>query len=168
MSPSLAYALLVLACLAGIVLTPTALPGIWLIVLAAVVYGYATDFVTVGWPTIAIVVGLAVVAEVLETVLGGASARRAGGTRRAAWLAIAGGIVGGILGAGLLLGLGAIPGALAGAFLGAFAGEVSLAGDLERARRVGWAALVGRAWGMAIKAAAAVAMTIIVMLAAWR
>jgi uncharacterized protein YqgC (DUF456 family) len=167
-SSTAAYLLLVAACLVGVAVTPLGLPGTLLILAAAALFAWATGFATVSWPILAALVAIAVVAEVAETVTGAAGARRAGGSRRAAWLAIAGGIVGGILGVPFFLGLGAIPGALAGAFAGAFAGEVSLAGDWEQARRVGWAALVGRAWGIALKGAAAVAMTIIVAVAAWR
>lgn len=167
MDPTLAYLLLVLACLIGVVLTPLGLPGTVLILVAAGVYAWGTGFSTVGWPLLATLATIALLAELAEWLTGAVGARRAGGSRRAAWLAIAGAFVGGLLGASAGFGLGAIPGALIGAFVGAFLGEASLAGDWERARQAGWGALVGRAWGMAIKGAAAVAMTILVAVAAW-
>jgi hypothetical protein len=168
MDATAAYLLLVGACLAGVLVTPIALPGTLIILLAAGVYAWATDFATVGWPLLWTLVAIAAAAEAAEWLTGAVGARRAGGSRRAAWLAIAGAFVGGLLGAGVGFGLGAIPGALLGAFAGAFLAEASLEGDFDRARRVGWGALVGRAWGMAIKGAAAVAMTILVAVTAWR
>lgn len=163
-----AYALLLAACVAGVLVTPLALPGTWLIVVAALVFGWATDFQTLGWPTLATLAVIAAAAEVVEFLTGAVGARRYGGSRRAAWLAIAGGLVGGIAGASLGFGLGAVPGALLGAFAGAFLAELTLAPDVRQAGRVGWGALVGRAWGMAFKGAAAVAMAIVTAAAAWR
>ncbi len=168
MNPTAAYLLLVAACLVGVLVTPVALPGTLIILIAAFAHAWATGYATFGWPVLATLIALAAVAELAEWLTGAAGARRAGGSRRAGWLAIAGAFVGGLLGAGFGFGLGAIPGALIGAFAGAFLAEVSLEGDWDRARRVGWGALVGRAWGTAIKGAAAVAMTILVAVAAWR
>lgn len=167
MDSTVAYLLLVLACLVGVLVTPIALPGTLIILGAAAIYAWGTGFATIGWPLLATLAGIALLAEVAEWLTGALGARRAGGSRRAAWLAIAGAFVGGLLGAGAGFGLGAIPGALVGAFVGAFLGEVSLEGDWERARQVGWGALVGRAWGIAVKGAAAVAMTILAAVAAW-
>jgi uncharacterized protein YqgC (DUF456 family) len=163
-----AYALLLLACLAGTLVTPLGLPGTLIILVAALLFGWATGFTTLGWPTLTTLLVLAAAAEAAEWLAGAAGAKRYGGSRRAAWLGILGGLVGGVLGAPFGLGLGAIPGALIGAFLGAFGGELSLAGNAARAGRVGWGALVGRAWGIAVKGAAAVAMALIAAIAAWR
>lgn len=164
---TLAYALLLLACLLGILVTPVALPGTLIILVAAFAFAWATGFATLGWPILLALLLIAAAAEATEWITGAIGARRYGGSRRAAWLAILGGFVGGLLGTPFGFGLGAIPGALAGAFLGAFAAELSLVGDLERARRVGWGALVGRAWGMAVKGAAAVAMALVAAIGAW-
>ena len=168
MPDTAAYALLLLACLAGVLVTPVALPGTLIILVAAALFAWATGFATLGWPTLATLLIIAAAAEAAEWITGAAGAKRHGGSRRAAWLAILGGVLGGVLGAPFGLGLGAIPGALAGAFLGAFSGELSRTGDWAQARRVGRGALVGRAWGIAIKGAAAVAMALIAAIAAWR
>lgn len=168
MPAAAAYALLLLACLAGVLVTPLALPGTLIILVAALLFGWATGFATLGWPTLGALLAVAAAAEAAEWITGALGARRYGGSRSAAWLAILGGFVGGLLGAPFGLGLGAIPGALVGAFLGAFAGELPRARDWAQARRVGWGALVGRAWGIAIKGAAAVAMALITLVAAWR
>jgi hypothetical protein len=74
--------ILAVSFLAGLVLAPLGLPGLWLMVLGTVAYGWMTDFRTIGVVTLAVVVGLAVVGEVAEAWLGfasrGATAGRAG------------------------------------------------------------------------------------------
>jgi uncharacterized protein len=93
-----------------------------------------------------------VLGEGLEFVLGAAGSRRAGGSRRAAALAILGSLVGGIVGTALPVPMVSI---LIGACLGAFMG--SLLGDLWAGRPLlpsfagGWGAAVGRFWGTVSK-----------------
>jgi uncharacterized protein YqgC (DUF456 family) len=93
-----------------------------------------------------------VLGEILEFVLGAAGARKAGGSKRAAALAIMGGLLGAVLGTPLPI---PIVGTLIGACLGAFAG--SLLGDLWAGRPLlrsvgaGRGAAVGRLWGTIAK-----------------
>jgi len=72
----------------GLVLVPLGLPGLWVMVLGVLGYGWATDFRTVGVGTIALVLGLAAAGEVIETWLGFRLARRYGGSSRAGWGAL--------------------------------------------------------------------------------
>jgi uncharacterized protein len=120
------------------------LPGTWLMVLVtAVLKWWQPEYVLVSWTVLSVATGLAVLGEVLEFVLGAAGSRRAGGSRRAAVLAIVGSLVGGIVGTALPV---PIVGTLIGACVGAFAG--SLLGDLWAGRplfpsfEAGW----GRPW----------------------
>ena len=102
---------------------------------------------------------MALAAEIAEFVLGAAGARKAGGSRRGAALAIIGGIVGAVLGTAIPI---PVLGTLAGACLGAFAG--SMAGDVASGKRVeesidaGRGAAVGRFWGTVLKMAAGIAI----------
>jgi uncharacterized protein len=111
--------------------------------------------------------GLAVLGEVLEFVLGAAGSRRAGGSTRAAALAIVGSLVGGIAGTALPV---PIVGTLIGACLGAFIG--SLIGDLWAGRplfpsfEADWGAAMGRFWGTVSKLAIGAIIVIILVLAA--
>src|SRR2546426_12695635 len=83
MTHTLATLLLALCCLAGLVLVPLGLPGLWVMVAGVVGYGWLTDFRSVGVTTIALVLGLALVGEIVDTWLGFRLARRYGGWARA-------------------------------------------------------------------------------------
>src|SRR5919202_2020121 len=75
------------------------LPGTWLMVLFPVLLKWwQPDQIVVSWTVLGVAVGLAVLGEVLEFVLGAAGSRRTGGATRGAGLALVGSIVGGILG----------------------------------------------------------------------
>jgi uncharacterized protein len=153
----MAYALLALGQLAGLLLIPFGLPGTWVQVGAVAAYGLATGWTTVGWPTVVFAAALAVVAEVFEWVLGARYARLYGGSPRAAWGAILGGIAGAVLGLPVPV-VGSVVGAFAGAFAGAAALELTRSPDARAALRVGWGAFVGRLVATAVKAAIGVAI----------
>jgi hypothetical protein len=128
------------------------LPGTWLMVLVtAVMKWWQPGYIQVSW-----------------TVLGAAGSRHAGGSKRAAALAIVGSLVGGIVGTALPV---PIVGTLIGARLGAFAG--SLLGDLWAGRplfrsfEAGWGAAVGRFWGMVSKLAVGAVIVALLALAAF-
>jgi uncharacterized protein YqgC (DUF456 family) len=152
--------------LAGLLLIPFGLPGIWLQVLALAVYGFFTDFSTVGWIPLVAVVALAVVAEVIEFSLGASFARKYGGTRRAGWGAILGGIVGAIIGVPVPI-VGSLLGAFLGAFLGAALFEYTSRQELPGSLRVGWGALLGRLVATAVKSGLGVAIAALALLTAW-
>ena len=161
----MAYALLVVAQVAGILLIPFGLPGTWVQVLGLVAYAWYTDFGPVGWVAIAFVFALAVVAEVIEFMLGGRFAQKYGGSRRAGWGAILGGLVGAVIGLPV-----PIIGSVIGAFLGAFAGaallEMTKNPEWRGAMRVGWGAFLGRLAAVAVKSGIAVAIAVISLVSA--
>jgi uncharacterized protein len=145
------------------------LPGTWLmVVITAVLKWWLPAYVLVSWTTLSVAAGLALLGEVLEFALGAAGARRAGGSTKAAALAIVGSLVGGIIGTAIPV---PVVGTLIGACLGAFAG--SLLGDLWAGRplfpsvEAGWGAAVGRFWGTLTKLAVGAAMVVILALAAF-
>jgi len=154
--------LLALLCVAALLTLILGLPGTFVIVLAAALYGWATGFAEVTLWTVGGLLGLALLAELIEF----ASAARGGGesgpkpSRRITFAAIAGAVVGGILGVPLLFGIGALLGAFAGAFAGAAAAAVSEGHDRETAVRHGMQALRGRVLGFVVKSAIATAMTV--------
>src|SRR5512146_2241613 len=119
---SLAVLLLVACCLAGLVLLPFGLPGLWVMVLGVLASGWLTDFRTVTTGLIIMVVGLALAGEVLEAWLGFRFAERYGGSRRAGWGALVGGLAGAVIGVPVpLIGV-PVPliGSVIGGFVGAF------------------------------------------------
>src|SRR2546427_7991352 len=116
MTHTLATVLLALCLLAGLVLVPLGLPGLWVMVAGVAGYGWLTDFRAVGVTTIALVLGLALVGEIVETWLGFRLARRYGGSSRAGGGALGGGGVGAAVGGpGAVIGrgVGGLGGALA-------------------------------------------------------
>src|SRR5882672_9637100 len=152
MSHALPALLLGLCTIVGLVLVPLGLPGLWVMVAGVVGYGWLTDFHSVGVATIAVVLGLAFLGEIIEAWLGFRFARTFGGSRRSAWGALVGGIVGAAMGVPV-----PVVGSVIGAFLGSFAGAALLEYSLSRtpgtAVRVGWGAVVGRAAAAAAKIA---------------
>lgn len=131
------------------------LPGTWLMVLVtAGLTWWQPAYVLVSWTVLGVAAGLAVLGEVLEFALGAAGSRRAGGSTRAAALALVGSLIGGIIGTALPV---PIVGTMIGACLGAFVG--SIIGDLWAGRplfpsvEAGWGAAVGRFWGTVSKLA---------------
>jgi uncharacterized protein YqgC (DUF456 family) len=165
-----------LVLLASWVLTLLNLPGNWMIVLATAVYAIlvpAKSPVAIGWKVVTILLVLAALGEVIELVSGAAGAKRAGGSKRGAALALAGSVVGGFL--GILVGLpipllGPIFAALLfaglGAMAGAIFGEVWAGKTVGTSWQVGRAAFFGRLTGTLGKMLVGAAMMAIVV-AAW-
>src|SRR5207237_933329 len=105
-----------LCCIAGLVLVPLGLPGLWVMVGGVLGYGALTGFRTIGVATIAIVLGLALLGELLEWRGGVGLTERYGGSRRSGWGALVGG------GAGAIVGVaGPVRGGVDGAVTGAVA-----------------------------------------------
>ncbi len=165
MGAEIRVTLLVLAQVAGLLLIPFGLPGIWLQVVALGAFAWATGFQDVSLFTVLFAAALAALAEAAEFVLGGRYAERYGGSRRAAWGAILGGIAGAILGVPIPI-VGSVIGAFVGSFVGAAALEMSHRGEWRGSVRVGWGAFVGRLVATAVKSGIGVAVLAIALLAA--
>src|SRR3954451_21875666 len=93
MTDSSATVLLVVAGLIGLVLIPLGLPGLWVILLGIIGYGWLTDFETISAVFLVVVIALALVGEVFESWISFRYAKRYGGSSRAGWGALVGGIV---------------------------------------------------------------------------
>jgi uncharacterized protein YqgC (DUF456 family) len=146
-----AAALLMLAAaLAGLVLIPFGLPGLWLIVLAIIGYGWLTDFQTMSAWFLILVIGLALLGELAEAWIGFRFAQRYGGSRRAGWGALVGGLIGAVVGVPVPV-IGSVVGGFVGAFIGAAVFEYTRARHTEGAARAGWGAVLGRAAAVGIK-----------------
>lgn len=139
------------------------LPGTWLMVLAAA----GTDWLLPGEAMFSVSslylsAGLALLGEVFEFFFGAAGSRRAGGSKRAAVLAILGGIVGAILGTALPLPIvGTLLGACAGAFAGSLLGDAMAGRPLAHSVEAGRGAAVGRLWGTIAKMSVGAAIVLI-------
>ena len=167
MTDIIALILLLASCAAGLVLIPFGLPGLWVMVLGVIGYGWLTGFVSVGVATIAIVLSLAALGEIVEAWVGFRSARRYGGSSRAGWGALIGGLVGAVVGVPVPV-VGSVIGAFVGAFVGATLFEYSVARRAGTALGAGWGAVVGRAIGAAVKVALGLAIGVVAVFAALR
>jgi uncharacterized protein YqgC (DUF456 family) len=149
--------LLLSSLMAGWALTVLGMPGNWLIVGATAVYVAmlpANSAAAIGWPVVLVLLGLAVLGEVLEFVAGVLGVARMGGSRRAAFFGLVGSLVGAVV--GLFVGVpipvvgslaGAVVMASLGALVGAVAGEYSHGRTVLQSWQVGRAAFWGRLLG---------------------
>lgn len=112
-------------------------PGTILILAAAVLNHFMVD--GVGWPTLAVLTGLMLLAQLLDVLSGSVGAKWFGATR---W-----GAIGGILGAVVGIFFGLI-GLFIGPLIGAVAGELLGGKGILPAGRSGWGTLVGTTAGM--------------------
>ena len=162
----------------GLALNVIGLPGLWLMVAAHAAYAWADQNDSLaGWPSSLAMLGLALLAELVEFLAGAAGSKTAGGSKRSTVGAVVGGVAGGIVGAIVipLPILNAIIGACLGSFAGAFLLEASKAGDdveqrmdfYGRLSRVGWGAFKGRLWGIVLKTAIGLVMLVVSLWTAW-
>lgn len=166
----LAAGIVIVCALGGVVLTALTLPGIWFMVLAALLVElWRGEVLSTG--VLIAAVALAVLGEVAEFVASAAGARRARGSRASALASIPGALVGAIAGSIL------IPVPIAGTIVGGVVGAALFAGVGESvfARR-GWrhslrvahGAGTGRALALVAKTAiAASAGVVLVVAACW-
>lgn len=159
-------AVLAIVLFAALFLIPLGLPGTWVMIAAAMGYGYLAGE-GIGFPTLILVFGLAIVGEVIEFTLAARYTRKYGGSRRAGWGAIVGGIIGAVVGVPVPI-IGSVIGAFAGAFLGALVAERTRGVGTGEATRVATGALIGRAAAVAAKSAIGVAIAALILLSAWR
>jgi len=140
------------------------LPGNWIILALAIVFGLVTGLdAGVGWWDLVALLGLAGLGEILEFVLTAKGAKKHGGSNKAMAAAIAGGLVGALLLNGILPIIGAVIGAFLGVYLGAFIVTYVVEGDMERARQIGAGAFMGRIGAVLVKVSMGVAMISLVV-----
>jgi len=156
----LAIVLLGVLTLAGLAMIPLGLPGLWVMVGGILIYGWMTQFHSVGVATIAIVLALAFLGEIIENWIGFRYAKRYGGSKRAGWGALIGGLVGAMIGVPVAI-IGSVIGAFLGSFLGAALFEYSYSRHAGVATRAGWGAVLGRVAGAAVKIALGFVIAII-------
>ena len=157
------YLLLLAVLISGLAITVIGLPGLWLMIGAVGVYAWGTGWTQVALVTVIALVGVGILAELVEFLAGGAAAKKAGGSARSAWGALIGGVAGALLFSIPVPIVGTIIGACLGAFIGALAMEYSVRQHTEHSMRVGWAAAKGRLWGILSKLAFGVVILLVAM-----
>jgi uncharacterized protein YqgC (DUF456 family) len=161
----LAIALLIGLGLAGLAMIPLGLPGLWVMVGGILAYGWMTGFRSVGVVTIAIVLGIAFLGEIIDNWLGFRYAKRYGGSTRSGWGALVGGLVGAVIGVPIAV-IGSVIGAFLGSFIGAALFEYSYSRHTGVAARAGWGAVMGRVAAAAVKIALGIVIAVIGVFAA--
>ncbi len=146
----LVYFILALVLVVGLYINLVGLPGLWIMVAAALVYTMVTGWAYLGFKTLIAITIMAGIAELVEFLAGQVGAKRAGANKRGVWGAIIGGIVGAIALTGLIPvpPFGTIFGVVLGTFLGAAIGELWGGTNVGQSVRVGVGAAKGRILGM--------------------
>ena len=139
------------------------LSGNWIVVGLAAIYALITGFDVIGWKLLLVLVGLALVGEGVEFVLGTFYVAKKGATRGGVILAFVGGIAGALLGNGVVPVIGAVLGSFVGAFAGAVLGEYRHQQRLEPSLRIGTHAFVGRILAMVAKHAIGLVIVFLVL-----
>jgi uncharacterized protein YqgC (DUF456 family) len=138
-------------------LIPIGLPGLWIMV---GIIALGTIYKVIGVVVLLSVLALAIGAELLEFFVLKRLTDRYGGSRKAYWGAIIGGVVGVMLGFPV-----PILGPVIAGFLGTFAGAVVVTLLEKRgttaATRVGWGVLLGRGLAAAVKVAAGLVILVV-------
>lgn len=148
--------LIVIGGLAGTIVP--ALPGVPMVLAGLLLAAWAGDFETIGWPTIVILVALAVVSWLIDFLAAALGAKRLGASPRAFWGATLGAVV------GIFFGLAGI---ILGPFVGAVLAELSVGRSVHQAGRAGYGTWIGIVIGTAAKLAIAFLMLGIFLLKIW-
>ncbi|MSR07018.1 MAG: DUF456 domain-containing protein [Gemmatimonadetes bacterium] len=167
MTDTIAILLLTLCAIIGLLLVPLGLPGLWVMVIGLLGYGWLTDFRSVGVWTITIALALAFLGEIVESWLGFRFARRYGASNRAAWGALIGGLVGAVVGVPVPV-IGSVIGAFVGSFAGAAVFEYTYSMRADSAVAAGWGAMLGQAAAAAAKIALGVVIGVLSLVAVIR
>lgn len=161
----LIFSLFILVALAGLISHVFGFPGNFIILADSILLGWYGGFKEVTIKILIILLALALLAELVEFVIGILGAKKYKSSNKAIAGSIVFGIIGGILGVPFFFGIGAVIGAFIGAFAGAFLVEFFLEKNVDRAVKSGWGAFVGRLAGTFFKGAIGVAMIVITILA---
>ena len=153
------------------------LPGNWgLVALAACLAYFVNDAVHIDIhsPTVAAILALAILGELVEFVAGAAGVKQLGGSRRGGALAVLGSVVGAVV--GVFIGVpvpvvGSLVGALLfgglGAFGGAVVGERWSGKEWDLSFRIGMGALFGKMLGTLLKTICGTVMLALLLYAVW-
>jgi uncharacterized protein len=125
-----------------------------------------------GWITVVMLLGLAVIGEILELTAGAMGVAQLGGSRRGAVMALVGSLIGGMV--GLVVGLpipligsvvAAVLFASIGALIGAILAEQSHRRSVDESWRIGKGAFWGRLLGTLGKTGIGAIMIVVVVIA---
>jgi len=151
----------------AVALNIVGLPGNWVLVATAAVVALIPKFGDLSWTYFFIILGLAILAEVIESLLGLVVVAKKGGTRWGVIGSFLGGIAGVIVGSAVAPPFGGVALGFVGAFAGAVAGEYIREQRSDQAVRVGFWAFVGRSLAIMGKIACGVGIVWILIVRTW-
>lgn len=128
------------------------LPANWLIVCFFIILYILPQFI-LSFQSLLTIIGIALIAEILEFGLQMLIAKQYGASRIGNWAGICGSFIGAIIGIPFLLGLGALIGALIGAWLACYIAERIQGHRNEVASKIAFGVLRGKLLGFSIKIA---------------
>ena len=139
------------------------LGGNFIVLGLALVHALVTGFDPIGWPLLALLLGLALFGELIEFILGNFYVLKKGASGWGTFGGFAGGLAGAVVGNSVFPVAGAVLGSFAGAFLGCVAGEFWARQRLEPSLRIGTHAFIGRLLAIVVKHALGLVMVFFIL-----
>jgi uncharacterized protein len=167
LGPWLGYSLWALLLLATSLLVYLGLGGTFVLVGLALVHAVVTGFDPIGWPLLLLLLGIALLGELVEFLLGTFYVLRKGAGGGAAVGGFIGGLAGGAAGHAMVPIVGAVFGSFLGGFVGAVLGELRRQRRFEPSLRAGTHAFIGRVLAILVKHAFALVMVFLILRATW-
>jgi len=163
----IAFAIWVTLLLCASLMTILGLSGNFIIVGLGLIHALVTGFDPISWQLLLLLLGLAILGEVVESLLGVVYVARKGATRYGVLGAFLGGLAGAAAGSGVVPVIGTVVGSFVGAFAGAVAGEYLREKKADDSVRIGWHAFAGKMLASGFKFALALAMIVLLVQRTW-
>lgn len=167
LGPWLGYGLWAFALVVASLLVYVGLGGTFVLVGLALAHAVVTGFDPIGWPLLLILLGIALLGELVEFLLGTFYVLRKGAGGGAAVGGFLGGLVGALVGQAVVPVIGAVLGSFAGGFAGSVLGELRRQRRLQPSLRAGIHAFIGRSLAMLVKHTLALVMVFLILRATW-
>jgi uncharacterized protein YqgC (DUF456 family) len=151
---------IVLFSLVVALLTWIGVPGTFIISFFVLLCGWLSGFEAVTFTHFAAILGISILLEGVEFLMGGLAARYYGASRRSAIFAILGGIIGTIIGAAIIIPIGALIGLLTGSYVGAYVSEKFSGKSDADSARAALGAVLGNIVSKTLKSTAVVVIGI--------
>jgi uncharacterized protein len=149
-----------LICVVGVALSCLSISGTWLVAVAAVLAAVLSGADFPGLGTVLLFVYVAILVEVAEVVAGAWGVKKRGGSGRAGFMAVVGGLVGLVLGSAIPVPvIGSLLGMMAGSFALVYAVEVHRLKQGSAAAHIAMGAVLARVLVVLMKVLATLGMT---------
>jgi hypothetical protein len=155
----LGYAVVVVLCLVGLILSCVSLSGTWVVLAGALLAKFLSAGEFPGWAALGVMAAVSVLVEVAEFFAGTWGVTRRGGSGLAGFMALVGGIAGLFLGALIPIPiLGSLLGMTIGSFTLVFLVEQRRLRQKGAAAHIAWGAVLARMLMIMLKVAATLGM----------